>query len=202
MALLGLDEDILKERFQEYFTIPGVIKRSKHALKEGLIDKYYFDFDDVVCEPSRCEEVIDRYLLEIKKVEGEPDFLAFLEKREGSGTVGAITLAGAISIETGVPFVLIRLGKELQLERVKFPIGVGEKKVGQFANLNGILISDHCTTGTELLKAIDAIKHIGGSISDVIVYSYRNDQLKLEEFEKATVVFHGFLDLSKEPLCA
>lgn len=194
-------KELFKQRFEQYYNIPGVI-RGPHAYRSGLTEDYYFDFDNIVCDPVRCELVAKWYISEVKKLSERADYLIFLDKEEGSGTVGAITLAGVISIETGIPYILVRLGKEIPPERVKFPVPTN-KKAEALRELSGVLISDHCTFGDELLRAADAIAVVGGHVKNIIVYSYREDKLKqskfYEEIEPREIRFNGFMPLSEKP---
>lgn len=194
-------KELFEQRFEQYYKVPGVI-RGPHAYRSGLVEDYYFDFDNIVCDPVRCELVAKWYIGEIKKLSESANYLIFLDKEEGSGTIGAITLAGVISIETGIPYILVRLGKEIPSERVKFPVPTN-KKEEVLKNLSGVLISDHCTFGDELLRAAEAIASVGGHIKHIIVYSYRKDKLEQNKFNEKIkdkqIRFNGFMPLGEKP---
>ena len=92
------------------------------------------------------------------------DYIAFLEKR--ANTTGALTLAGAISINTGIPSLIVRLRKDIPRERIKFPREAGDEPL---KDANVILLTDYATTGKELQPAVKAVKNLGGKVIGVVV---------------------------------
>lgn len=116
------EEKVLYERAKEFFKTPQAIKRSVRLYRSGLRERYYVDFDLLVVDPNRCETIAKLYAKEIERIaKATPiDLLGFVEKSSG-GTTGAIKLAGLLSVYTGIPNVVVRLGKELRFERVKIP---------------------------------------------------------------------------------
>ena len=46
------------------------------------------------------------------------------------------------------------------------------------------LVTDHITTGTELLDAVDAIEYNGGKVTNVIAYTLRTDMVNNEDFAR------------------
>ena len=190
---------LIYERARKYFRKQGVIKRSHHFFRVGFEEPYYMDFDAIVNDPNQCEDVTLLYRDKIWDIARQRhiDFLAPIEKSSG-GTIGIIRLAGAISILTGIPNVPIRLTKEIKSEKVKIPPIEGEPIKGRLHGSNVVILTDHCTTGDEVLNAADAIEYSGGSVTDVISYSYRPDKFKWDGFENRGITFHFFYMLPEE----
>ncbi|AEB08762.1 hypothetical protein [Desulfobacca acetoxidans] len=163
---------------REFFLKPGVIKSSSHGLRSGKKDDYYFDLDYLLNEPYQAEMLLDIYagMINVIKEENSIDFLAFIEKASG-GTVGAIRLSVALSIKTRLPNLSVRLRKEIAFEKIKarFP----EKGL---RGLRAIIVSDHCTTGNEVLLAANALKQNGASVNHAVAYTIRSDELAKDKF--------------------
>lgn len=190
---------LIHERAGKYFKKEGVIKRSYHFFRVGFEESYYMDFDAIVNDPNQCEDVTLLYRDKIRDIARQQhiDFLAPIEKSSG-GTIGIIRLAGAISILTGIPNVPIRLTKEIKSEKVKIPPIEGKPIKGRLHGANVIILTDHCTTGAEVLDAVDAVEYSGGIVTDVISYSYRPDKFKWKRFKEGEIAFHFFYMLPDE----
>lgn len=186
------------ERAKKYFQTPGVVKSSYRLFRVGLGDRYYVDFDMIINDLLQCKDIVFLYKSVIEGIlkERSIDFLGFIEKSSG-GTIGAIRLAGAISLSTRIPNIPIRLGKELPFEKVKIPQREGKSpKEKKIEDLNVTLVIDHCTTGDEALQAIDIIEKNGGKVTDVVAYSVRTDKLRWNRFKQKKVMFHYLYDAS------
>jgi orotate phosphoribosyltransferase len=182
---------------REYFAVKGVVKRSFHLYRRGLGGPYYADFDIIINDPERCEQVVAEFSNRIASVarRRKVDWLAFIEKSAG-GTVGAVRLSGALSIATKVPNMIIRMTKELKTERLK--VGAPPFKLHRLNGENTVLITDHCTTGAEILEAADTVRYNGGNVSDALAYSYRPDTINLAGLEQAGIVFQGFFEIPQD----
>ena len=67
--------------------------------------------------------------------------------------MGAIRLSVALSIKTRLPNLSVRLRKEIRSEKIK----------ARFSNeglkgLRAIIVSDHCTSGSEVLLTAKALR--------------------------------------------
>lgn len=168
---------------REFFLKPGVIKASSHGLRSGKKDDYYFDLDYLLNEPYQAEMVLDIYasMINAIKEENPIDFLAFIEKASG-GTVGAIRLAVALSIKTRLPNLSVRPRKEISFEKIKarFP-DAGLK------GLRAIIVSDHCTTGNEVLLAAKALEENGALVDHAVAYTIRTDELERGKFPDSKI---------------
>jgi len=191
--------DLLRTEVREAFKVPGVIKKSIRLFRMGLSEPYYVDFDVLINDPYICEQIVRLYAIKIMEISRERpiELLGFIEKYSG-GTIGAIRIAGAISIYTRIPNVPIRLTKEIGFERVKIPPIIGKPRKGRLSGIKVAIITDHSTTGGEVLNAIDAVEYNGGNVTDVIAFSVRTDAIKLEDFNKKGVVFHSLYKLPED----
>ena len=187
------NELIKWKQLEAFFKEDWVIKQSTHLYRKGLKEKFYFDFDNLTTDSINCRKITELYCKKIEKIKKskDVDYLAFIEKASG-GTVGAIRFAAAISIFTELPNITIRLAKEISYERVKF--NPPEKLKG----LIGLIITDHITTGTEVLLAVDAIEENEGKISDIVTYALRVDKVNRNEFEKRNINLHFIYELKEK----
>jgi len=181
---------------EEFFKSPGVIKTSKRGLRTGIVADYYIDFDNGTVDPFTAADVVSLYVIKINEIlrQRSIDYLGFIEKDAG-GTVGAVKAALAISIMTKIPNILIKLGKELEFERVKLQ-PISDK--WQLGGSRFILITDHCTTGREAIKAVSAIEKNGGIVTDVVAYTSRSDRIKTRQFEERNITFHSIYNLPED----
>jgi orotate phosphoribosyltransferase len=75
----------------------------------------------------------------------------------------------------GYSLFIIRQGKELPFEKIKLPTRKGLPAAQKLAGQCVALITDHTTSGAEILQAVRAIEAVGGRVSDVIAYTIKPD---------------------------
>jgi orotate phosphoribosyltransferase len=186
--IFNYDKYKLREETREYFRLPSVFKASTRLFRVGFPEPYYIDFDLIINDPYRCEEVAKYYAFNILEISRKHsvDILGFLEK-SGGGTSGAIRLAGLISSLTHIPNVLIRLARELEYDQVKLPLVEGMPLTERMSNIMVTIVTDHVTTGTELLDAVDAVEYNGGKVTNVVAYTLRTDRFEKEEFDRRQI---------------
>lgn len=189
----------------DYFNVPGAIKSSLRFFKSGGPEDYFFDIDYLLNDPVHCEAAVRLYVDLIQRIARQQrvDFLAFIEKPTGGqkasgGTVGAIRIAGAISMYSGIPNVTVRLAKHLPSERIKVPYDLGKPQVEQLTGTNVILVTDHCSKGRELIGSVDAIEANGGKVTDAVAYSMREDLVPWKDLEQKGIELHCIHRLKKE----
>lgn len=156
----------LEDRFSAAFAIPGVYRGSKHAGSSGILLERYLDFDVTFRDPAFCRLAVELLSQKVKACAAKKrvDYIAFLEKR--ANTTGALTLAGALTIHTGIPHLIVRLRKDVRDDRIKFPPEAGEHPL---KDANVVLITDYATTGRELQPAVRAVEDLGGKVVGVVV---------------------------------
>jgi len=173
------------------FSMPGVIRKSKHHYRTGRRGEFYSDFDLLLNDPNNCWYVTIAYARKIEMLldENQVDFLGFIEKSDG-GTTGAIRLAAALSIYTGIRNITIRLGRELEFEQIKFPriedgIITGKPQKAWLSGATVVIVTDNISSGGEVEKAIKAVEYNGGRVSDIVTYTLREwEPTAVERFEK------------------
>ncbi len=189
---------------REFFLKPGVLKASDHGFRSGDKDDYYSDMDILLNDANQCRVIIDIYTDLISKCteEYQIDFLSFLEKASG-GTVGALRLAAALSIETGYQNIIVRPGKTITFEQVKIPRREHSKKEVDegLERRCTVLITDHCTHGTEVRTAAEILRQNNAVISDIITYTVRFDKFEKEDFEKDKLKLHYAYAMPPFPNC-
>ncbi|WP_407355681.1 orotate phosphoribosyltransferase [Methanolobus sp. WCC5] len=113
------------------------------------------------------------YYIDIKKASTDPATLAVIAKEAakvikgldidciGGVVLGGVPLATALSLEAGLPLVLIRKSEK--------DYGTGGRFVGEFKNGSKILlIEDVTTSGGSVIDAIAAIREAGAVVDRVI----------------------------------
>jgi len=179
-ALLESEVNIIKNKLRENFQKPGI----------------GYDFDQITYSPEKCEWMVGLFSEKVRDIIAygkEIDFLAFIQRDAGKIT-GAIKIEGAISMETGIPSTTIRLDRESKANRIKFPWGENENKKGMIPDSKAILITDHCSTGKEILKAIKTLEYYGAKVEDVITFTMDTEKIKenINSFQKKGITIHTF----------
>lgn len=183
---------------KEFFNKPGARKSSIRGFKSGILDNEYYDFDNITSNSSQAKNVVTQLSYKIKDINNELniDYLAFIEKKFG-GTAGALRASLAISIYTDLPNILIRPHKEVKFDRIKIPDRRNLPRKSQLSGLNIVLITDHITTGSEVVKSAEIIRNNGGNISDVVAYSTRLDRLEIEKFNESKLKLHYIYEVGQ-----
>jgi len=178
------------------FAREGVVSHSEHFLRSGGVAHTYVDFDYLANDPVDSRRIVGLYSNKIEEIlrEREIDFLASIEKATG-GTVGILRLAGAISIEVGIPNLVVRPAKEIPSERVKMPPVSGRPFGERLLDMKVVLLTDHCTRGNELLRGVRAVDYVGGTVTDIITYTLVPSEVKSEAFLRENVQLHWFYEV-------
>ena len=146
----------------------------REALAADLVAAAYLEGDFVLRSGRRSRYYFDKYLFETK-----PDILrrvgTLLAELVPAGTqrlaapeLGAILLGGAVSMETGLPLVLVRKdAKEYGTSKVlEGELNAGEKVT---------LIEDVLTTGGEAIRAAEKVREAGGELLRLIAVLDREE---------------------------
>ncbi len=165
--------DKLEDRFSAAFAIPGFYRGSSFIGDAGVELDRYFDFDIAFRDPAFCRLAVELMSREVKAwaAKKRVDYIALLEKR--ANTTGALTLAGALTIHTGIPHLVVRLRKDIPHERIKFPQEAGEHPL---KDANVVVLTDYATTGRELQPAVRAVENLGGKVVGVTVLVWNDQQ--------------------------
>jgi orotate phosphoribosyltransferase len=126
----------------------GAVRFGDFTLSSGkksqyYVDKYLFETDPL------CLHLLGRMLK--KCIPQDADLLAGIE-------LGSIALAAATSMESGIPFVIVR--------REKKDYGTARQVEGNFKRGQAVLlIEDVTTTGSGIIKAAAALRNAGLTVN-------------------------------------
>jgi len=134
------------------------VKRGEFVLASGKKSDYYINIKEVYTDPEVLEEIARRMAKLMKK---DIDRIAGV-------AIGAIPIAVALSLETGIPFVIIR--KEEKEHGISSRI---EGKIKEEERV--IVVEDVTTTGGSVINAIEALKEIGCVCEEVLVVVDREE---------------------------
>ncbi len=173
---------------REFLKDPHVALRSSHSYRAGESGEDFVDFDQVVNDPAQLEDVVSLFKqrLQVIRQQSPVDFLAFIDKGSsgyGGATVGAIVLASALSLETYLPFVLVRSDRKALSEKVKMPAIRPDGRRDSLMNLTGTLITDHIGEGGEVLEAIETLELVDGKISHCLAFTCREASRRVADFD-------------------
>jgi orotate phosphoribosyltransferase len=143
---------------------------TRDQLARGLREAAYLEGDFVLRSGKRSKYYLDKYLFETKPAllralgqaiaqtmrehEPEAELIAGPE-------LGAVALAAAASLETGLPFLLVRKGAK--------DYGTSKRLEGAFREGQHVcLVEDVVTTGGAALEAVEALREAGLQVSTAI----------------------------------
>ena len=170
------------------------MKMNIHELAKRLKEVALLSGDFVLSSGRRSAYYIDKY-----RIETQPSILrAVAEGLAGKIPVGVNLLAGmelgaiplvtAVSLKTGIPFLIVR----------KSAKEYGTKKAVEGiwnAGQSVVLIEDVITTGTQAITAADSLREIGLVVVEIICMIDREEGAR-EAVESAGYVFNPLLTRS------
>ncbi|MBA3045381.1 MAG: orotate phosphoribosyltransferase [Candidatus Thermoplasmatota archaeon] len=143
-----LEEDIVKA---------GAFKLGDFTLASGRKSDYYVDLRSVTTRPILLKKVAETMAQHM----GKCDRIAGVE-------LGAIPIAVALSLETGIPFLMVRKQKKDH--------GAGKLVEGELLAGDKVLfVEDTVTTAGSLIKAIEAVRKLGGVVEKALVIVDREE---------------------------
>jgi len=146
----------------------------REALARELVAASYLKGDFVLRSGRRSNRYFDKFLFEtdpalLKRIGAELARLVPAEtQRLAAPELGAVLLGGAVSLETGLPLVLVR----------KEPKGYGTAKQleGRFrAGERITVIEDVVTTGGDSLRSIEALRAAALDVIHLVVVLDRGE---------------------------
>ena len=142
-----MEKDVLVEKLERC----GAIQFGRFVLTSGAVSDYYIDIKRASTDPETLK-LIAEYMIPF--AEGY-DLLAGME-------LGAVPLVVALSLQTSIPYVIIRKEKKQH--------GTAREIEGEDVNGKKILvIEDVTTSGGSVLKAIRILRENGGFVDKVVV---------------------------------
>jgi orotate phosphoribosyltransferase len=144
------------------------------ALGRDLVAAAYLEGDFVLASGMRSNYYFDKYLFETK-----PSLLSPLAElladsvppetdRLAGPELGAVALAAAVSLQTGLPFVIVKKRSKDYATRKTIE---GELNAGDRI----VVVEDILTTGAAAVHAADAVKEAGGRILKIVAVVDREE---------------------------
>ncbi len=143
-----LEQDIVKA---------GAFKTGDFTLASGRKSDYYVDLRSVTTHPKLLKKVAKA----MAKHLGTCDRIAGVE-------LGAVPIAAALSLETEIPFVMVRKHRKGH--------GTGNMVEGTLVSGDTVVfVEDTVTTAGSLIRAINAVRERGGVVERAIVIVDREE---------------------------
>jgi orotate phosphoribosyltransferase len=142
---------------KQYLKECGAFKTGEFTLTSGKKSNFYVDIKQASTNPKILSEIAREMKSLIKD-----------EKRIAGMELGAVPLAVAVSLESGIPYVIIR-----KTERTH---GTGKLIEGSMiAGERFILVEDVTTSGSSLVKAAEIIRQAKGVVDRALVVVDREE---------------------------
>ena len=148
----------------------GAIKFGRFVLTSGAISDYYIDIKKASTDPKTLKTIAQ----EMSKYTTGYDLLAGME-------LGAVPLVVALSLKTGIPYVIVRKEKR----------GHGtEKQIegGNVKDKNVLVIEDVTTSGGSVVKTIQILRVNNAKVDKALVVVDRGSGTK-EKLQNMEVDF-------------
>ena len=143
-----LEEEIVKA---------GAFKLGDFTLASGRKSDYYVDLRSVTTRPELLKKVAKAMAGHV----GKCDRIAGVE-------LGAVPIAAALSLETGIPFLMVRKQRKGH--------GTGNLVEGNMLSGDSVVfVEDTVTTAGSLVRAINAVRERGGIVKKAIVIVDREE---------------------------
>jgi len=155
----------------------GAIQFGHFILTSGKESKYYIDIKKASTKPKILREIAQKLI----HYTNGCDIIAGME-------LGAVPLAVALSLESDLPYVIIRKEKRAH--------GTGKQVEGEnIKDKTVLLVEDVTTSGGSVVKSIDIIQKGGGTVKRVVTVVDREGQAK-NKIMKLQIEFHSLLTVS------
>lgn len=143
---------MLKEMLRDL----NVVQTGEFVLASGRKSNYFVNIKRASTDP--------RVLREIAKA-----IAPHVQGRKIAGmALGAVPLAVAVALETGMPYVMVRKSAKDH--------GTGDQIEGDVAPGDAfVIVEDVATTGGSTLRVVDALRNKGGTVSTAIVVVDREE---------------------------
>ena len=155
----------------------GAIQFGRFVLTSGAVSDYYIDIKKASTNPKILKKIAEAMSEYAKGY----DLLAGME-------LGAVPLVVALSLETNIPYVIIR--KEKREHGTSKQIEGGEVKGKRV-----LVVEDVTTSGSSVVKTIKIIRESQGTVDEVLVAVDRESGAE-EKLKNADVSFTPLLSVS------
>lgn len=160
---------------------------SRHKLKSGGKADYFLDFDMLLINSTTLQIICEKISSKIEAILNSKTihYFAYIVKKPG---IGMIPLAGLFSTKFMKPNLFIYTAKKVLFEKIKLELDE------QLLDGNKILLfTNHITTGTEILKAVEVIKAYKGSVTDILTYTFKEKEFDRTYFMKNNIDIHPIM---------
>jgi orotate phosphoribosyltransferase len=138
----------------------GAFRTGEFTLASGRTSDYYIDLRVAITKPDFLKKVV----LSISPLVEGHDRIAGVE-------LSAVPIAAALSLETGIPFLMVRKGKKDH--------GAQRMIEGDLSPGDRVLfVEDTVTTAGSLVNAINAVREAGGVVETAVVIVDREEGAK------------------------
>ena len=166
-----------KEELVQLLKECGAIQFGRFVLTSGAVSDYYIDIKKASTNPTVLKKIAEAMA---EYVEGY-DLLEGME-------LGAVPLITALSLETSVPYVIIRKGKREH--------GTGKQiEGGDVKNKHVLIIEDVTTSGGSVVKTIQILRQSQAEVDEVLVVVDRESGAE-EKLQNLDVSFIPLLSVS------
>ena len=142
---------------EEEIVRAGAFRLGDFTLASGRKSDYYVDLRAVITRPDLLKKVASEMSRHVEGV----DRIAGVE-------LGAVPIAAALALETGIPYVMVRKQKKDH--------GAGKLVEGELAPGDRVIfVEDTVTTAGSLIKAINAVRELGAHVELAIVIVDREE---------------------------
>lgn len=159
-----------KKELVEALKACGAVRYGDFTLASGKKSKYYIDIKKASMDPKTLKVIAEQAAFRIKGM--NVGIVAGVE-------LGGVPLATAVSLETGLPLLVVRKAVKEYGTKGRF---VGELK----PELNIVLLEDVTTSGGSVKDAVEALQAADGKVVGVITVVDR--EAEAEENLKAVGV--------------
>jgi len=168
---------MIKKELVQLLKECGAIKFGKFVLTSGATSDYYIDIKKASTNPNILKKIANAMAEYAKGY----DLLAGME-------LGAVPLVVALSLETNIPYVIIRKEKREH--------GTGKQIEGGEVNGKRVLvIEDVTTSGGSVIKTIQIIRENQGIVDEVLTVVDRESGAE-EKLRSSDVSFIPLLSVS------
>lgn len=160
----------------------GAIQFGRFVLTSGAVSDYYIDIKKASTNPKILKKIAEAMA---EYTEGY-DMLAGME-------LGAVPLVVALSLETNIPYVIIRKEKREH--------GTGKQiEGGDVKNKRVLVVEDVTTSGGSVVKTINIIRENQGFVDEVLVVVDRESgaEEKLKNLDTSFIPLLSVSDILKK----
>lgn len=151
----------------------GAVKFGNFTLTSGKRSKYYVDVKMAVTKPKILKLISSHIVTEIMSRKIKADYVACIE-------LGAVPLGTAVSLDTGIPLVIVR--------KTQKDHGLKSRIVGEFEQKKfAILVEDVTTTGGSVISAALSLRN-EGLIVNIVISVVDRDEGAEENLNKEGLV--------------